>query len=159
MLILPLFSANGNSASFYVIAYIQRYILAIGFLTKWSTEYYLESWHNLFEVNHMGLLQLSFQVLDLRSLHTEFFWHSSSYPIKMLVTDVKTQKIDPNFFYDGRKFRRQCVNVIDTTWDRVYFITCAIFRRKFQTQCAMTLVLSSSSVSEGFAPHMCWLWL
>ncbi len=34
------------------------------------------------------------------------------------------------FFYDGRKFRRQCVNVIDTTWGRIYFFT---------SQCAMTL--------------------
>ncbi len=32
-------------------------------------------------------------------------------------TDAKMQKIepDPSFFYDGRKFRRKCVNVIDTT--------------------------------------------
>ncbi len=31
--------------------------------------------------------------------------------IKMHATDAKMQKIkpDPNFFYDGRKFRRQCV--------------------------------------------------
>ncbi len=31
------------------------------------------------------------------------------------------------FFYDGRKFRRQCVNVIDTTWGRIYFSTCENF--------------------------------
>ncbi len=43
------------------------------------------------------------------------------------------------FFYDGRKFRRQCVNVIDTMWGRIYFPTCENFRRKIQTQCAMAL--------------------
>ncbi len=26
------------------------------------------------------------------------------------------------FFYDGRKFWRQCVNVIDTMWDRIFFL-------------------------------------
>ncbi len=31
------------------------------------------------------------------------------------------------FFYDGQKFRRQCVNVIDTTWGRIYFSTCENF--------------------------------
>ncbi len=62
---------------------------------------------------------------DLRPLHTEseifacvfrIQKDSPSFPIKMHATDAKTQKIepDPNFF-DGRKFRRQCANVIDTT--------------------------------------------
>ncbi len=65
----------------------------------------------------------------------------SSFPIKMLATDAKTQKIKPdlNFFYDGRMFRRQCVNVIDTTWGRIYF-----FVWKFRTQCAMTFSLMST---------------
>ncbi len=30
-------------------------------------------------------------------------------------------------FFDGRKFRRQCANVIDTTWGRIYFLTCENF--------------------------------
>ncbi len=34
------------------------------------------------------------------------------------------------FFYDWRKFRRQCVNVIDTTWGRIYFSTCENFGQK-----------------------------
>ncbi len=34
------------------------------------------------------------------------------------------------FFYDWRKFRRQCVNMIDTTWGRIYFSTCENFGRK-----------------------------
>ncbi len=28
---------------------------------------------------------------------------------------------------DGRKFRRQCANVIDTTWGRIYFLMCENF--------------------------------
>ncbi len=43
------------------------------------------------------------------------------------------------FFYDGRKFQRQCVNVIDTTWGHIYFLTYENFRWKLRTQCAMTL--------------------
>ncbi len=41
----------------------------------------------------------------------------------MLATDAKTE---PDlfflFFYDKRKFQRQCVNVIDTTWGDIYYI-------------------------------------
>ncbi len=29
------------------------------------------------------------------------------------------------------------VNMIDTTWGRIYFLTCENFRREFRTQCAM----------------------
>ncbi len=56
-------------------------------------------------------------------------------------TDAKTQKIEPDpiFFFDGRNFRRQCANVIDTTWGRIYFLTYENFGRKCQTQYAMTL--------------------
>ncbi len=46
------------------------------------------------------------------------------------------------FSYDGRKFRRQCVNVIDT-WGCIYFLTCEKFGRKFRTQCAMSSHLMS----------------
>ncbi len=42
-------------------------------------------------------------------------------------------------------FRRQCVNVIDTTWGRICFLTCEDFGRKFRTQCAVTLTLSLKS--------------
>ncbi len=53
-------------------------------------------------------------------------------PLKMLATVVKNAKKQnwSEFFYDGRKFRRQCVNVIDITWGRIYFLikTSAFFR-------------------------------
>ncbi len=51
----------------------------------------------------------------------------------MLVTDAKTQKIepDPKKIYDGRKFRRQCINVIDTTWGRIYFLHAKISDENF----------------------------
>ncbi len=41
----------------------------------------------------------------------------------MLATDAKTQKIEPDaiFFYDGQKFWRQYVNVIDTMWGCLFF--------------------------------------
>ncbi len=50
-------------------------------------------------------------------------------PLKMLATDAKSTKnrTRSEFFYDGRKFRRQCVNVIDITWGRIYFSTCENF--------------------------------
>ncbi len=53
------------------------------------------------------------------------FQYSPSFPIKMHATDAKTQKIKPDpIFFDGRKFWRECANVIDTTWGRIYFFTC-----------------------------------
>ncbi len=45
------------------------------------------------------------------------------------------------FFY-GRKFRRQCVNMIDITWGCIYFSRCEHFGRKFRTQCAMTFTVA-----------------
>ncbi len=50
----------------------------------------------------------------------------------MLATDAKNWK-NPNrseFILDGRKFRRQCVNVIDIMWGRIYFSMCEHFERK-----------------------------
>ncbi len=44
------------------------------------------------------------------------------------------------FFYDGQKFRRHYLNVIDTTRGRIYFLMCEKFGREFQTQCAKTLI-------------------
>ncbi len=63
-------------------------------------------------------------------------------PLKMLATDAKNAKnrTRSEFFYDGRKFRRQCANVIDITWGRIYFSTCENFGRKIRTQCAMALM-------------------
>ncbi len=58
----------------------------------------------------------------------------------------KTQKIeaDPNFFYDSQRFLRQCVNVIDITWSRIYFSTSKHFGRKFWTQCAMSFRVNNN---------------
>ncbi len=38
-----------------------------------------------------------------------------------------TNRTWSEFFYDGWKFRRQCVNVIDITWGRIYFSMCKNF--------------------------------
>ncbi len=62
-----------------------------------------------------GHLFLILKALKALRLHNEselfvcvflFFSYSSSFPIKMLVTDVKTQKIepDPNFFMTDESF-------------------------------------------------------
>ncbi len=55
-----------------------------------------------------------------------FFLYLSSFPIKMLVTDVKTENCT-KFFNDGRKFLWQYANVINTIWGRIYFLTCEQF--------------------------------
>ncbi len=85
--------------------------------------------------------------MHLRSLHTRseifvcvFHIFRIRYPFlsKCLLRMRKRRKSNLIlFFYDGRKFRRQCVNVIDTTWGRIYFSTCENFGRKFHTQCAI----------------------
>ncbi len=64
-------------------------------------------------------------------------------PLKMLATNAKKRrKSNPIriFFYDGWKFRRQCVNVIDTAWGRIYFQRAKIL----------------DSVCNGFSPCMRW---
>ncbi len=53
--------------------------------------------------------------------------------------EKRKKNVTPSeFFYDGQKFWRQCVNVIDITWGRIYFSTCKHFGLKFRTQCTMT---------------------
>ncbi len=75
------------------------------------------------------------EVDELDNLHSGF-WRSLlrwlwtvKTPLKMLATDAKNAKnrTRSKFFYDGRKFRRQCANVIDITWGRIYFSTCENF--------------------------------
>ncbi len=48
--------------------------------------------------------------------------YASCFPIKMLATYAKTQKIEPGliFFNGRRKFWRQCVNMIDNMIVRLY---------------------------------------
>ncbi len=85
-------------------------------------------------VNHV-ILHMHLQYLHMWSLVSAStikvitlspkFSYSSSFPIKMLATDAKAQKIEPDliFFYDRRTFWRKCVKAIDTTWGRMYFFT------------------------------------
>ncbi len=54
-------------------------------------------------------------------------------------------KLSPAFF---GKFQRQCVNVIDTTWGRIYFFTCENFGRKFQTAMIFNSLKISSWASD-----------
>ncbi len=82
--------------------------------------------------------------LHLRPLHTEseifacvfpFFHILHPFLSKLHATDAKNTEIE--------KFRRQCANVIDTTWGRIYFLTCENFGRKCRTQCAETFSANS----------------
>ncbi len=76
----------------------------------------------------------------LRSLHTEpeifacvfpFFYIPHSFLSKCMLRMQKRRKSKLIWiFYDGRKFRRQCVNVIET-WCHIYFLTCKNFGQKF----------------------------
>ncbi len=89
-------------------------------IMKWLTKYKREEHRN-------GLtLKVLAQSLQGCNFCQYFFVYSysSSFPIKMHAMDAKTQKIelDQNCFYNRRKFRRQCVNVIDTMWGRIYFL-------------------------------------
>ncbi len=59
-------------------------------------------------------------------------------------------------FCNRRKFRRQCVNVIVTTWSRIYFSTC----EKFQTTILDSVCRDLNSVSFAVClwgkPHYVW---
>ncbi len=64
-------------------------------------------------------------------------YHNACYKCE----NVENQTWSDLFFNYGQKFQRQCVNVIDTTSGRIYFLKCGDFGREFQTQCAMTFNL------------------
>ncbi len=70
-----------------------------------------------------------------RSLHTVsemfvcIFPFSHPFLYKFM---LRMRKRWSEFSYDGRKFRRQCVNVIDITWGRIYFLTCKNFGLRVQ---------------------------
>ncbi len=75
------------------------------------------------------------EVDELDNRHSGF-WRSLVWwlwtvktPIKMLAMMRKNwNKLNLiRIFYDGWKFRRQCVNVIDITWGRIYFSMCKNF--------------------------------
>ncbi len=39
-----------------------------------------------------------------------------------------------NFFYDGQKFQRECVYMIERTWRSISFLMCKNVGRKFRTR-------------------------
>ncbi len=63
---------------------------------------------------------------------------------KCLLRMRKIEKIEPDPNYDRWKFRRQCVNVIDITWGRMYFLTCENFGQHFRTFTAFLKAFSDS---------------
>ncbi len=115
---------------------------------------------NFCELSVQGFAQgfvLRDEVDEFDNRHSGF-WHplvrwlwTVKKPLKCLPWMRKTQKIeaDPNFFYDSQRFLRQCVNVIDITWSRIYFSTCKHFGRKFWTQCAMTFRVNNNDYNNN----------
>ncbi len=76
------------------------------------------------------------------------FSYSSPFPIKMLATDEKTQKIkpDPNFLWRTKVSEAVCKH----DWHNMrlyFFFKCERFGREFRTQCAMTFSLDNSRCS------------
>ncbi len=71
-----------------------------------------------------------------------FFPYSPSFPIKMHATDAKTPKIEPdlNILWQTKVSEAVSVSMIDTTWARIYHLTCENFRL-----CVQWLLLLSSS--------------
>ncbi len=65
-----------------------------------------------------------------------FFHICHPFPSKCMLQMRKRRKSNLIwiFFYDRRKFRRQCINVIDNVRSYLFFTV-----RKFRTLCAMTL--------------------
>ncbi len=57
----------------------------------------------------------------------------------------KKNRTRSEFFYDGWKFRRQCVNVIDITWGRIYFQRAMTFslRKRQRTRVLVRGFISS----------------
>ncbi len=96
----------------------------------------------LWVTNTSDIFEFRFKVIAhwVRNLRVRFFvFLILSYQNACYGCENTENRTWSEFFYDGRKFQRQCVNVIDTSWGRIYFLTCENFRWKFRTQCAMTL--------------------
>ncbi len=85
------------------------------------------------------------RVRVLRPLHTEseivacvfpFFRIPHPFLSKCMQRMRKRRKSNLiRIFFEGRKFQRQCANVIDTTWGRIYFLTCEHFGWKCDSVC------------------------
>ncbi len=70
------------------------------------------------------MVNLKLNVLAQSGIFTCVFFvfsYSSSILSKCM---LRMQKRKNLIFYDGWKFRRQRVNMIDTTWGHIYFLTC-----------------------------------
>ncbi len=89
---------------------------------SWSTESETSP-----EVQLQNIIQFSFVEIIFTKFTLKWFYYLIivlAHWVKMLATGAKTQTFEPgpNLFYDGRKFRRQCVNMIDKTKREVVFI-------------------------------------
>ncbi len=90
-------------------------------IMKWLTKYKREEHRN-----GLTLKVLAHRVCKDAIFASIFLFSRIRRPFlsKCMLWNAKTQKIelDQNWFYDRRKLRRQCVNVIDTMWGRIYFL-------------------------------------
>ncbi len=74
-----------------------------------------------------NIIQFSFVEIIFTKFTLKWFYYLIivlAHWVKMLATGAQTQTIKPgpNSFYDGWKFRRQCVSMIDKTKREVVFI-------------------------------------
>ncbi len=90
---------------------------------------------------------------DDMKMTSKIFWRQSDSFRKTVIINLKravlmnsAQSNLIRIFYDGRKFWSQCVNVLDTTWGRIYFLTCENFGL-----CAMVLTLSDPNSAAASA--------
>lgn len=74
--------------------------------------------HKVICSSNVGILYLAFRLYDgsERSKHLSKCFFKWEKP--------KKNQTRFKFFHNGRKFRRLCVNAIDSTWGRIYFLTC-----------------------------------
>ncbi len=110
-------------------------------------KFYLSIFNIIFECSKMWL----------RSLHTEsvfFFFFRIRHPFlsKCLLRMQKRRKsnlIQKKFMTDESFVGS--VNMTDTTWGHIYFLTCENFGREYQTQCARTYTHTDACVFFFFS--------
>ncbi len=109
---------------------------------------------NMVLVHRSGMLQ---QAHTKRSLHTESEIFVCVFFISVILSYLNAcygfenaeNRTWSKMFYDGRKFRRQCVNVIDTTWGHIYFLTCENFWLGVQWLSKMDNTMLKKALHKG----------
>ncbi len=88
-------------------------------------------WLNWSLINFCSPKAIAHRVWNFR-MRFSVFSYSHPFLSKYMQRMRKRRKSNLiRIFFDGRKYRRQCANVIDTTWGRIYFLTCENFGQNF----------------------------